>query len=56
MSHRLLTFLFEQSSMGKVLATIHTQIDNATFEKLWNEGVKLTIDEAIELALKETTS
>jgi predicted ATPase len=46
----------EQRSVEKDLATIHAQVDDATYNKLWSEGSKLTIDEAIALALKETTS
>ena len=43
----------EQKSVEKDLATIHARVDDATFEKLWNEGSKLTTEEAIDLALKE---
>jgi len=43
----------EQRDVDKDLATIHAQMDNATFEKLWEEGKKLTYEEAIKLALKE---
>ena len=46
----------EQRDVEKDLATIHAQMDDATFDKLWNEGSKLTIKEAIDLAMKETTS
>lgn len=43
----------EQNSVEKDLEIIHSQIDDAAFEKLWDEGSKLTTEEAIDLALKE---
>ncbi|HSG45358.1 MAG TPA: hypothetical protein VLA72_19610, partial [Anaerolineales bacterium] len=43
----------EQRDVEKDLATIHAQMDDATFEKLRLEGSKLTLEKAIELALKE---
>jgi len=43
----------EQDSVNKDLEIIHSQVDDATFEKLWEEGKKLTYEEAIKLALKE---
>ena len=43
----------EQGSVDKDLITIHSQVDDETFEKLWQEGSKFTDEEAIELALKE---
>lgn len=46
----------EQGSVDKDLATIHAQVNDETFDKLWNEGSKLTTEEVIKLAMKETTS
>ena len=43
----------EQRDVEKDLATIHAQMDDGAFEKLWKEGKKLSYEEAIELALKE---
>ena len=43
----------EQNSVEKDLEIIHSQMDDAAFEKLWDEGSKLTTEEAIDLALKE---
>lgn len=45
----------EQNSVEKDLKIIHSQMEDAAFEKLWDEGSKLTTAEAIDLALKETT-
>ena len=46
----------EQNSVEKDLVSIHAQVDDATFEKLWDEGSKLTTEEAIDLALEKTPS
>ena len=46
----------EQNSVEKDLEIIHSQMEDAAFEKLWDEGSKLTTEEAIDLAMKETTS
>ena len=45
----------EQNSVEKDLEIIHSQMEDAAFEKLWDEGSTLTTAEAIDLALKETT-
>ena len=46
----------EQASVEKDLAVIHAQLDDQTFERLWNEGRILTLEQAIALALEESTS
>ncbi|HSG44894.1 MAG TPA: tetratricopeptide repeat protein, partial [Anaerolineales bacterium] len=46
----------EQGSVDKDLEIIHSEMDDVTFDKLWKEGSKLTTEEAIDLAMKETTS
>lgn len=43
----------EQESVEKDLAVIHSQMDDKTFEKLWNEGSRLTDEEATALAIKD---
>jgi len=43
----------EQAAVDKDLRRIHSHLDDASFEKLWGEGNKLTTKEAIDLALKE---
>jgi len=42
----------EQRDVENDLATIHTQVDDATFEKIRSEGSKLSLEQAIDLALK----
>jgi len=43
----------EQTSVEKDLAVIHSQLDDATFEKLWENGSTLSLEQAIALALEE---
>jgi len=38
------------------LALIHEQLDDATFAQAWEQGRKLTLDEAVALALAEVAS
>jgi len=44
---------FEQAAVEKNLNMIRAQLGNASFEKMWNEGSKLTTEEVIDLAMKE---
>ena len=43
----------EQTSVEKDLGIIHTQLDDATFDKAYNSGFDMTIEQAITLALEE---
>ena len=43
----------EQASVVKDLAVIHSQLDDATFAKLWENGSILSLEQAIALALEE---
>jgi hypothetical protein len=35
------------------VATLHAQLDSLTFEKVWRRGSSMTLEQAIEFALKE---
>jgi hypothetical protein len=37
---------------GQTLTTIHAQLDAAAFASAWEQGRRLTADEAVELALE----
>ena len=41
----------DQPEHASVMALIHSRIDAATFETYWQAGRKLTLEEAIQLAL-----
>jgi predicted ATPase/class 3 adenylate cyclase len=43
----------EQRDVEKDLETIHAQMDDATFAKLWENGSMLSLEQAIALALEE---
>ena len=36
------------------VSTLHAQLDSRTFEKVWRRGSSMTLEQAIEFALKET--
>ena len=41
----------EQSSVEKELSAIRTQLDGTAFERIWNEGSRMTFEEAIACAM-----
>ena len=46
----------EQASVEKDLAVIHTQLDDEEFTSLSAEGCTMTVEQAIALALEESSS
>ena len=45
----------DQIVYERILAVLHTQLDEATFAAAWAEGRTLTLEQAIELALSDST-
>ena len=43
--------LYQQRRNEEMLAVLHEQLDDAAFEEAWERGAKLTLDEAVALAL-----
>jgi predicted ATPase len=43
--------LYQRRRNEEILALIHAELDEASFEKAWKAGQKLSIDEAVALAL-----
>ena len=53
---RLARMQFETAKYDALLSMLRDEVNESTFEKAWKEGSKLTTEEAIDLAMKETTS
>jgi len=47
------SILAQKRDVEKDLATIYAQMDDATFAKLWENGIMLSLEQAIALALEE---
>jgi hypothetical protein len=45
----------DQRDYESNLATLHAQLDEATFEAAWAEGAALTLEQAVELALSDAS-
>jgi hypothetical protein len=43
---------FEQNSVEKDLAVLHSKLKDAEFTKFWAEGEAMTVDQAVALALE----
>jgi hypothetical protein len=43
----------EQASVDRDLAIIHSQLDDAAFEKAYQTGCAMTLDEAVAYALED---
>jgi tetratricopeptide (TPR) repeat protein len=48
----MLVPLFQEERNEETLHILHEQLDEAAFEKAWEDGRKLTLDEAVALALR----
>jgi len=44
--------LLDRVEYDRDVAVVHAQLDEATFNAAWEEGQKMTKDEALDLALK----
>jgi predicted ATPase/class 3 adenylate cyclase/Flp pilus assembly protein TadD len=44
----------ERPDYDRTMSLLHDQIDDASFQKIWDEGRALTMEQAIELALSST--
>ena len=44
----------EQLEYDKELAALHEKLTDAEFQQAWEQGQKLTMDEAIALAIQES--
>jgi len=53
--HKILhqSILAQKRDVDKDLAAIHSQLDDATFAKLWENDIMLSLEQATALALEE---
>jgi predicted ATPase/class 3 adenylate cyclase len=45
--------LYQRRRNDEMLEVLHEQLDDATFDAAWEQGARLTLDEAVALALNE---
>ena len=48
----MVMFPVDRVKYDQILAAVRAQLDEATFNAAWEEGRKMTLEQAIEYALK----
>ena len=43
----------DQMELDAIIAAVHAQLDDATFQSIWDQGRELTLEQAVALALDE---